>query len=104
MDNLEAELGGVYNRILEQRRVREEARSQVVEHEQEWAKAANRLFSTEDGQLFIKYLLRFSNIFTVDNSLAPATLIENNGKRAIYLKLIRPYLNDDVRALVENQK
>lgn len=75
----------------------------VIENEKDYRAAVNRIFSRNDGKLLIKYLLKFSGIYNDSPQINPAQLIEDKGKRAYYLKMIRPYLDKTLRMEIENQ-
>lgn len=94
----------VINKLLEYRQKSEDVKATILENEAEWKKVINRMFATEDGQFFAKYMLRYLGIFNIDNSNNQIKLIEDNGKRKFYLELIRPYLDAKTLNLIETQK
>ena len=71
---------------------RKKQQEAIIERADEWKEVINRLLSTEDGKLLAKYLIKFCKVFTPDNSENQIQLVESNGKRKVYLELIRPYL------------
>jgi len=91
-------------KLVKERHQKEEATQRIIENEVEWQKAANSLFGSPNGKLFIKYLLRSIGLFAVDNTRDPAKLLEDKGKRQIYLQLIRPYLTPELLMELENQR
>lgn len=94
----------ITQKLLEDRETKQQQKEQVIENIEEWQKAANRLFTSDDGKLFAKYLIRFCQVFEVDNSANPAKLLEDNGKKKVYLNLIRPYLTIETLTYIEHQK
>lgn len=90
-------------RLIQQQAEKRKQQDIVIEREKEWKDVVNRLFSTDDGRYFAKYLLKDMRLFTADEHVNPAQEIEDRGRRRFYLKYIRPYLDRDVRVNVENQ-
>jgi len=75
----------------------------VIENIEEYKVALNRIFSMNEGKLLAKYLLRFCMVFNDDAQLNPAKLIEDKGKRAVWLKMVRPYLDRQLIMEIESQ-
>ena len=75
----------------------------IIEDKEEWEGAVNRIFSSPDGKLLGKYLIMGAKIFSVDTPKDNVSMIEDIGKRKIYLKLIRQYLKPAIRSELENQ-
>lgn len=69
----------------------------------ELKKALNQIFTSKPGKLFYKYLVRFCELHTFDVTINPAKLLKDSGKREIYNKLIRPYLDKTTIIELENQ-
>lgn len=90
------------DKMLADRAKREKAKALIDEEVVEYKRALNRLFSSRDGRFFLKKLIRYCGIYSFDKTLNPAKLIENDGKRKVYLEMIRPYLEPDVIAKLEN--
>lgn len=82
---------------------RQKQQEVVIENIEEYRVALNRIFSMNEGKLLAKYLLRFCMVFNDDAQLNPAKLIEDKGKRAVYLKMIRPFLDRQIKQEVENE-
>jgi len=76
----------------------------VIERIEEYKLAVNRIASMNEGKLLFKYMLKFNSLFADDAQLNPAKLIEDKGKRAYYLKLIRPYLDPKLRMEIEGEQ
>lgn len=81
---------------------REKQQEVIVENIEEYKLSLNRIFAMNEGKILAKYMLRFSGVFADDNQLNPAKLIEDKGKRAYYLKMIRPFLDPQLRMELEN--
>jgi len=81
---------------------REKANEIVIERIEDYKAALNNIFSSADGKYFAQYLLKFCGIFNDDIQLNPAKLVEDKGKKSVYLKMIRPYLEREVRKEIEN--
>lgn len=84
---------------------REESANQkeiLVENEKEYRLAVNRVYSTNEGKLLAKIMLRHNGMFKDENQLNPAGLIEEKGKRSYYLRYVRPYLENKLRMQIEN--
>ncbi len=94
----------VIEKLVKERQQAELEKAKVIENEEEWQKAARTMFSTNEGKLFIKYLLRHVKLFTIDNSRDMTKMLEDRGGKNVYLGLIRPYLQQELLAELENQK
>lgn len=93
----------VIERLVKDRKDKAHNREKVIENIEEWKKAINRICGTHDGQLLIKYMIRHNGLYNVDNSINHAKMIEDNGKKKVYLELIRPFLKSDIINKLENQ-
>lgn len=100
----EADLRSVLQKMQERRAEAERQDAIADENKQEWREAANRIFSSRDGKLFIKYLLRASGLFRVDSTRDMTKMLEDRGTKNVYLSLIRPYLTPELLMELENQK
>jgi len=94
----------VIEKLVKERQEKELEDAKVVENMEEWKKAANSLFSSDEGKLFIKYLLRQVKLFTIDSSRDMTKMLEDRGGKNVYLGLIRPYLTPELLVELENQK
>jgi hypothetical protein len=90
------------DQLLENAANRHKQQEIQIENQKEYQLAVNRVFSTNEGKLLAKYLLKHSGVFNDDEQLNPAKLIEDKGRRSYYLKLIRPYLDQKLRMEIEN--
>lgn len=81
---------------------KKEAESQLrFENEMAYKEVVNRIFSTEDGKYFAKYLLKFCNVHGTEQSRDGVALVENNAKRSVYYRLVRGYLDKEVLTQIE---
>lgn len=81
---------------------REKSQEVVIENIEEYKQALNMVFSTNEGKLVMKYLLRHSGIFNDDAQLDAAKLVEGKGRKSVYLKMIRPFLDKQLRMELES--
>jgi hypothetical protein len=86
------QIDDIVKKLSEREEQRKKQQEVVIERADEWKEALNRLLNTDDGKLLAKYLIKFCRVFAPDNSSNQIELVENNGKRKVYLELIRPYL------------
>lgn len=93
----------VVDALAKKQAERDKQQEVVIENIEEYKIALNRIFSMNEGKLFAKYLLRFCMVFNDDTQLNPAKLIEDKGKRAVYLKMVRPFIDKQLIMEIENQ-
>lgn len=88
---------------LMNKHIEEQKRKEIViERMEDYKTALNRVAATNEGKLLLKYMVRFAGLFSDPPQLNPAQLIEDRGRRAYYLKMIRPYLEKKFRKEIEN--
>lgn len=100
---IEEDMRNTVDKLLSQRAEKTRQQEVVIENMEEWQEVLNRIFTSDDGKLFAKYLLRHCGIFNKEDSTNHIKMIENIGKRNVYLELIRPYLDVLTRSEIENQ-
>ncbi len=83
----------VINDILEKRAQKRVQEEQIVENVEEYKAALEKIFTSEDGKIFYKYLARYCRLHTVEEGLNTVRMVEDNGKRSVFLKGIRPFLS-----------
>ena len=91
-------------RMAEANKRKEQAREVIIEKEDEWRSAINRILATNDGKLMAKYMVKYVGLYAVDNTVDAARLLEKRAQRNLWLELFRKYLDPDVLVLVENQR
>lgn len=101
--SLQPDPNSVVQKLLEKGLEKNKREEIVIDRIDDYKAALDRIFDSPDGQYFAKYLLRFIGLYADPSALNPAGLIEDKGKRAVYLKMIRPYLSRDVIMKIENQ-
>lgn len=69
----------------------------------EYKMVINRLASTPDGQYFLRKLIKFAGIYSFDNDINPAKMVEDRGKRRAYVELVRPFLETSTRITLESE-
>lgn len=62
----------------------------------------NRLFGTPDGKHFLNCMIGYCGINLFDKEINPAKLIEDKGKRQVWLEFIRPHLDKAILAELDN--
>ncbi len=83
-------------KLLESKQNQEHQQALLAEEIEQYRLSLNRIFSSPDGKLFLKKIVKYCGINTFDTQLNPAKLIEDAGKRKVYLELIRPYLDKTI--------
>ena len=91
-------------KMVRERMERERLAAVAVENEAEWRNAANSLFASPNGKMFIKYLLRQCGLFSIDSTRDMTKMLEDRGAKNVYLRLIRPYLTAELLMELENQR
>lgn len=104
MDEMTVNPTSVLEKLVRERQEKEDAQAKIFENEQEWRDAANRLFASPDGKLFVKYLLRHCKLFAVDTTRDMTKMLEDRGAKNVYLRLMRPYLTPELLMELETQK
>lgn len=90
-------------KIQAHRQLQEKMAQSAIDDEQEWAKVCLAIFSSPNGKLLAKYMLRHNRLFKVDSRQTPDMVIKDRERQAVYLELVRKYLPPEVRAEIENQ-
>ena len=80
-----------------------EAKQRILEEKQQYTKSLNNIFASDDGKFVLKHLLVLMGIFSEDESLPDGRLAVQKGRRQVYLKGIRPFLEKTLRMEIENQ-
>lgn len=89
----------ITDKVLEDKK-----RFAILEEEiQEFSLCLNRVASSPDGQFFLRKMIRYCGIHHDDDKIDPAKLIEDKGRRSVYLKLVRPYLDKSVLSELEKE-
>lgn len=87
----------VISQIMEKREQQKRVDAILAEERADYIKVVNRLFSTRDGQYFLKKMIRYSGLFSFDNKF-DATIFEDKGKKKFLTELILPYLDKTIFA------
>lgn len=85
---------------IEQRKKDNDKR--IKEEQELFVKSLEKVFSTDFGVVFGKYLIKYCQVFTPEDTANPQKMIENAGKRKVYLELIRPYLSKELKIELED--
>ena len=83
-------------KIAEAREKKQMQEALLAEEVAEYKLVLNRLFSTPDGQYFLKKIIKYCGVYSFDNSINPTKDVKDAERRKIYLELIRPYLDKTI--------
>lgn len=86
----------VLDKMMREQMNRDQVKDILKEREADYKASLNRLASSPDGQLFFNTMIRYCGINTFDKVLNPAKLVEDAGKRKVFLELVRPYLEKEI--------
>lgn len=92
----------ILDRIAKERLEKNQREFLLKEEVEEYTMVVNSLFASEHGKYFLNKLIRYCGINSFDNELNPAKLIEDAGKRKVYLEIIRPFLDVTILAELDN--
>lgn len=84
------------NRMMERKKKHDLNKARYLERLEEYKVVVNRLFSTPDGKYFLNDLIDYCGIHSFDQQLNPAKLVEDAGKRKVFLEMIRPHLDKTI--------
>lgn len=87
-------------KLLREHKQLEKLGAIAKEGEEDYRKALNGVASTENGQIFLRTLIEVGGIFDPIDTSSPHALLKSN-ERNTYLRLIRPYLNPEMRRIIE---
>ena len=85
------------DKIAEAREKKKQQEALLAEEVADYKEALNRLFSTPDGQYFLKKLIKYCGVNSFDNSLNPIKDVKDAERRKVYYELIHPYLDKTIR-------
>ena len=84
------------DKMLAKKKAELKAKEAAEEEIQDYIKAINRLFASEDGKFFLNKMKRACGINSFDKEINPAKLIEDRGRGLVWFELIRPYLDVNI--------
>lgn len=91
------------DKIMKQRA--EQAHRQAVTDEEvkDFCGTVNRIFSSPDGQILLKKMIRFSGLFAFDKTIDGAKMLKHEGRKEMITELLLPYLNREylAKAIIE---
>jgi hypothetical protein len=73
----------------------------MAELKADYILALNGMAKSEYGKHFLKTLVSYLNLHEFRGSLEPRDMFLERGKKQVYLELIRPYLETEVRKEIE---
>lgn len=85
-------LRNTVDKLRESRALRDQQEVLKKEQEADYAKALNDMAASPSGRLVLRTLIRACGVFTPKEGVDGVSLIENNARRNLYLRYIRPYL------------
>lgn len=88
------------DKLLGQRDVQANKKKELEGDELLFKLAVDRIADTDDGKLFLKVMIRYCGIFSPSKA---ENLIEQAARRNLYLELIRPFLNVQLRKEIESK-
>ena len=86
-------MSNTVEKLLAQREQGNKQEEFTKEQEAEYKKAVQMIFDTPEGILFGKLLVKKLGIFNCKSCTNATTMIEENAAKAVYLKMIRPFLD-----------
>ena len=98
--DLEINALSAVERMVRQREEKKEAVAKLIDNDKEWSDAVNRIATSPDGALLRKYMLMHNKLFSVDKTLNGLTLVDLNGRQAVFKELIFKYLSPANKALI----
>lgn len=101
MPDNKLEATSIIEKIINERQEQERLKEVLGERREEYKQALNGMASTPNGQYFLKVLLNYCGVFSYQNKLDPAKLVEDNGLRKVYLEAIRPFLTPENKEAIE---
>lgn len=88
-------------KIIARRKEEDRLRDLAIENEAEYKKALNGMAASPNGKLVLKTLIKACGVFDPKEGTDGVALIENNAKRNLYLRFIRPYLEPQMKQELE---
>lgn len=90
-------------KIMAQRKEAEHQHAIREEEVKEFAGAVNRIFSSPDGQLLLKKMIRYSGLLAFDKTIDGAKMLKHEGRKEMIKELLLPYLNREylAQAIIE---
>lgn len=83
------------DRFIKAKAAQQQQAEKIIEREEEWKHAINRLAETADGILFIRYLIKVSGLFSPKPIADHIKMVEERTLCNLYLELVRKYLTEE---------
>jgi len=96
-----SEISDIMDRMQEKKKKQEIFFEKNEELKEDYIRALNGVASTPNGKHFLKTLVNYLNLHEFKGSLEPRDMFLERGKKQVYLELIRPYLEPEVRKEIE---
>lgn len=90
------------NELLERRASKQAEKEKIIENAEEYRVAVNKIFTTPEGEIFYKYLVKFCRVYGYEGMGNTVKMVEDNGRRAVFLEAVRPFLNKETRVKLED--
>ena len=94
------EISSTVDRLIAQAEAQEKREEMTKEQAEQLRACINRIFSSEDGTYFWKFLRRGLKVDVIDKDYNPLTLAGDKAMRNIYLS-IRAFFDADVKQKLE---
>jgi hypothetical protein len=91
----------IHERMDEKNAQKAELEKKIAEAEETFRAVLDTVFGSEAGELFGRELVRQLGVFESNSCTNPTLMVEENARRGVYLKLIRPYLTEERRQKLE---
>ncbi len=91
------------DKIEERRKQEENARARLAEEKEEYTKALNAIFASDNGKFVAKHMYRYAGIEDVDNNPPDGRLAVEKGKRQFFLETIWRLLDKTTKMEILNQ-
>jgi hypothetical protein len=95
--------GDTIDKIEEAHKRDAEAKARIAEEREEYAKALNAIFASDNGKFVAKHMYRYAGIEDVDNNPPDGRLAVEKGKRQFFLETIWKLLDKTTKMEILNQ-
>lgn len=87
------DVSSTLDKILERKAEQERKEAIIAEEVADYKAVLERICSSPDGQFIMKKLIRYCGVFSFDHKIDGGKLVEDAGKRKVFLELFYPYLS-----------
>ena len=101
MSDHKLEANSIIEKILNERAQKDKFEDILKENAEEYKKCVNGIASTPNGQYVLKILRNACGMDSYQRKLDPAGLIEENGKRSIWIEMFHNHLTPESKELIK---